>query len=47
MFTKEEQATDELEFLNDEQADGIGWESNKHDENPKQLPWPEENESKE
>ena len=23
------------------------WESNKNDENPKQIPWPKENESKE
>jgi len=47
MLTKEQQATDELEFINDEQTRGTGWESNKDDENPKQLPWPEENESKE
>jgi hypothetical protein len=25
----------------------LDWESNKDDENPEQLPWPEENESKE
>ena len=25
----------------------LEWESNKEDENPEQLPWPEENEAKE
>ena len=33
MVTKEQQATDELEFINDEQTRGTGWESNKDDEN--------------
>jgi hypothetical protein len=28
-------------------VEDYGWESNKNDENPKQIPWPKENESKE
>ena len=31
----------------EEESKEFGWESNRDDENPKELPWPEENESKE
>lgn len=33
--------------LNEEESKEFDWESNRDDENPKDLPWPEENESKE
>jgi hypothetical protein len=33
--------------LDENRAKGFGWESNRNDENPKDLPWPEENETKE
>jgi len=35
------------ETLVADKAKGIGWESNRDDENPNNLPWPEENETKE
>ena len=33
--------------LDEEKSKELDWESNRDDENPKALPWPEENESKE
>lgn len=32
---------------NEEESKEFDWESNRDNENPKDLPWPEENESKE
>ncbi len=44
-------AIDKIAEVLETPDEGIGtdldWESNKDDENPEQLPWPEENESKE
>ena len=34
-------------MLDEEEAKDVGWESNRDDENEEELPWPEENESKE
>ena len=31
----------------EDEAQDFGWESNREDGNPENLPWPEENESKE
>ena len=33
--------------IDEERSKEFDWESNRDDENPKDLPWPEENESKE
>ena len=46
MTTKYE-AAEALKMLDEAKAKEFDWESNKDDENPEHLPWPEENESKE
>jgi hypothetical protein len=46
MTTKYE-AAEALKMLDEAKAKEFNWESNRDDENPEQLPWPEENESKE
>lgn len=43
--TKDE-AAEALKHLDEDKAKEFGWESNRNDENPDHLPWPEENESK-
>lgn len=46
MTTKCE-AAEALKMLDQDEAKEFDWESNRDDENPERLPWPEENESKE
>lgn len=46
ILTKETPA-EAPEQLDKDQAKDFGWESNRDEENPEHLPWPEENESKE
>ena len=41
------EAAEALKMLDEAEAKEFDWESNRDDENPKDLPWPEENESKE
>jgi hypothetical protein len=43
----EEKIGQAVTTLNEEESKEFDWESNRDDENPKDLPWPEENESKE
>ena len=38
---------DAFETIDADEVEDYGWESNRNDENPKQIPWPKENESKE
>jgi hypothetical protein len=45
--TIKDKAAEALKLLDADKAEDCGWESNKDDENPEHLPWPEENESKE
>jgi len=46
-MTTTDKAAEALKLLDEEEGKDAGWESNRDDENPEQLPWPEENESKE
>jgi hypothetical protein len=46
-MTTKDDAAEALKQLDEGEAKEFDWESNRDDENPKQLPWPEENESKE
>jgi hypothetical protein len=41
------EAAEALKILDEGEIKEFDWESNRDDENPKQLPWPKENESKE
>jgi hypothetical protein len=43
----EEKIGQTTKTLNEDESKEFDWESNRDDENPKDLPWPEENESKE
>lgn len=43
----EERIGQTVTTLDEEKSKEFDWESNGDDENPKDLPWPEENESKE
>lgn len=43
----EEKIGQAVATLDEEESKEFDWESNRDDENPKDLPWPEENESKE
>lgn len=42
----EEKIGQTVATLDEEESKEFDWESNRDDENPKDLPWPEENESK-
>jgi hypothetical protein len=42
-----EKAADALQRIDEAGDKNFDWESNRDDENPNNLPWPEENESKE
>lgn len=42
----EEKIRQTVATLDEEESKEFDWESNREDENPKDLPWPEENESK-
>ena len=46
-MTAEFEAAEARRILDEAEAKKFDWESNRDDENPKDLPWPEENESKE
>ena len=46
-MTTKAKAAEALKLLDETEAKDAGWESNRDDENPEHLPWPEENESKE
>ena len=46
-MTTKDNAAEALRQLDEVEAKEFDWESNKDDENPKHIPWPEENESKE
>jgi hypothetical protein len=46
-MTSKEKAAEVLRTPDDNEATDLSWESNRDDENPENLPWPEENESKE
>lgn len=46
-MTTKDKTSEALKQLDVDQAKDFGWESNRDDENPEHLPWPEENESKE
>ena len=46
-MTTNDKAAEVLKTLDEDQAKDVGWESNRDDENPEHLPWPDENESKE
>ena len=45
-LTPENKVTETVKPPDIEKDIGVGWESNKDDENPQHLPWPEENEAK-
>jgi hypothetical protein len=45
-LTHENKDAETVKPPNVEKAVEVGWESNKDDDNPRNLPWPEENESK-
>jgi hypothetical protein len=45
-MTIKEKIGQRVETLDVEKSKDCDWESNRDDENPKQLPWPDENESK-
>jgi hypothetical protein len=47
VMTSKYEAAEALKKLDEAKAKEFDWESNRDDENPEQLPWPEENESKE
>ena len=47
VMTTKYEAAEALKMLDEAKAKEFDWESNRDDENPEQLPWPEENESKE
>ena len=47
VMTTKYEAAEALKMLDEAKAKEFNWESNRDDENPEQLPWPEENESKE
>jgi hypothetical protein len=47
MTTKDKAAETFKTPDDDDEANDGSWESNRDDENPEHLPWPEENESKE
>src|SRR5215208_5078362 len=42
-----DQGAEPAETLDKDKGKDFGWESNKDEENPSNLPWPKENESKE
>jgi hypothetical protein len=46
-MTTEYEAAEALKMRDQTKAKEFGWKSNNDDENPGNLPWPEENESKE
>ena len=46
-MTTTDKAAEALKQRDEVETKDFGWESNKDDENPEHLPWPEENESKE
>jgi hypothetical protein len=46
-MTTKDNAAEALRQLDEVEAKEFDWESNKDDENPEHIPWPEENESKE
>ena len=46
-MTTKDKADEALKMLDEDEAKDVEWESNRDDENPERLPWPEENESKE
>jgi hypothetical protein len=46
-MTTKDNAAEALKQLDEVEAKAFDWESNRDDENPEHLPWPEENESKE
>ena len=46
-MTTKDKATGAPKVVDEDEAKDFGWESNKDDENPEHLPWPEENESNE
>ena len=46
-MTTKDNADEALKQLDEVDEKEFDWESNKDDENPKHIPWPEENESKE
>jgi len=46
MITNQKAVAD-LKTLDENKGTDADWESNRDDENPENLPWPKENESKE
>lgn len=46
-MTTKDNAAEVLKQLDEVGDKAFDWESNRDDENPERLPWPEENESKE
>jgi len=46
-MTDKDNAAEAARQLDEVDAKEFGWESNKDDENPQHIPWPEENEAKE
>lgn len=46
-MTTKDNAAEALKQLDEVGVKAFDWESNRDDENPERLPWPEENESKE
>lgn len=46
-MTTKDRAVEALKMLDEVKAKELDWESNRDDENPEQVPWPEENEAKE
>lgn len=46
-MTTKDNAAEALKQLDEADAKEFDWESNKDDENPQHIPWPEENEAKE
>lgn len=46
-MTTKDNVAEALKQLDEADAKEFDWESNKDDENPQHIPWPEENEAKE
>ena len=46
-MTTKDKAAEAFKMPDEDEARDVAWESNRDDENPEHLPWPEENESKE